>query len=152
MAITWSEAVADADNADDAARYERAVAQALELDPLIQDFIVAVIEAGKWPMAARSDWDQTPAPSQLRIGASAREIRADADGSWRLVVGKLVGGVVSFEPGHRPWIGHYQDRSSAVASNDFDALTAAMDETKDWVPRELVAYLRREKIPLPSDS
>ena len=152
MAITWSDAVADVDNADDAALYDRAVAQAFELDAFMQSFIVAVIESGKWPTQPRSDYDSTPVPRTLRSDYRPPSFTADTNGRWSIeAVGLSGNSLVRSSPGGQPVFGS-KDRTTVIANPDFHARMAAMDDSKNWVPRALVAYLRSENIKIPSDS
>lgn len=65
MPITWSEAVAHANNDDDSSRYRRALAQVAELEPLVLSFINAVKEAGQWPTVSLSDYTNERGPGLL---------------------------------------------------------------------------------------
>ncbi len=66
--VSWDDAVRAADNmvsADSEAAYQRAVAQIRELNPLVQEFAVAVKQAGKWP----TDVEGTNIPDiRTRVG------------------------------------------------------------------------------------
>jgi hypothetical protein len=150
MAITWSDAIADVDNADDAARYDRAVQQVRELDGLVQSFAAAVIESGKWPMEARGEYDVTLVPTSLRTAFREPLVWVYPDGTWGLDAGGVFGYLVKLPTGGVPDF-YRPGRTSVISSPDFDARMVAIDDSKNWVPRELVAYLRRNGIDIPSD-
>lgn len=157
MPITWGEAIADADNDDDVALYERAVAQVRELEPLVQSFAEAVMNSGKWPRESPPDyprpgWVAGPAGLTTRVGWDVRTFWAywSQPLHWGLSVSKTMLLNVH-ELGGVPVFGGHRERSTAIAAPDFRDLMAAMDETVEWVPRELVAYLRSNNIPVPRD-
>lgn len=146
MAISWSDAVADADNSGDRERYRRAVAQVADLEPLIASFAKAVRDSGKWPHGR----------IETRAGQD-RHVWVYPDGTWGIELGAkgyaegILGYLVKKIPSGGPVFGNSGLRESAtIAAEDFGARMDAMEQTKDWVPRELVAYLRTYDIPIPN--
>lgn len=157
MPISWSDAVADADNEHDHARYQRALAQAAELAPLVESFIKAVKDSGKWPTSIDNDYTHEQSPTNVRTRldyGNSRLVWASYDGHWgiddfvgsadhsRTLVSVRRGGV-TFDGASGP--------ASLIASRDFDDVMAAMNRSKDWVPRELVGYLRTHSIRIPTE-
>lgn len=150
MAISWGDAVADLDNPEDMSWYDRAVAQARELDGLMRSFMRAVRRACKWPMSTAGEYDPTLVPDTLETSSTGPRLRASADGSWIIRGEPPLSIVVRVRPRGEPSFGS-GGRSSVIASRDFDAQMKAMEDTKNWSPRALVAWLRREEIEIPSD-
>jgi hypothetical protein len=153
MAISWSDAVADADDPSDLARYERAVSQIRELEPLMASFIEAVKSAGAWPWTYDDNGARmSPGAVTTRSALSTeRRVTALHDGSWWLADDGDRTSFVSVHPGHPVAFGRDTDPARIVSSSDFDRILDAIDRTKDWVPRELVGFLRDRGIPIPSD-
>lgn len=156
MAISWSDAVRDADKSDDLQRYRRAVDQVNDLEPLVKSFADAVRRAGKWPQVYVSDYSDQMADSMLATDrdTDARHVWIYPDGLWGIKLGrsarkKVEGHLVRKRPGEEPDFWHGGGPTTTIASEDFGARMNAMDKTKDWVPRALVAYLRAQDIPIP---
>lgn len=151
MAISWSDAVADADNVEDRARYDRAVAQAQDLHPLVMSFVAAVQRAGKWPTYA-DDWTGTPHDAVLMTSRdwATRHVWVGHDRSAWVI--RLTPGyeLVRVHSDGRVELGYGMEPTQTIAAPDFDERMKAMEQTKDWVPRELVGYLRANGIPIPS--
>lgn len=156
MAISWSDAVADIDDSDDLQRYRRAVSQVLDLEPLVLSFADAVRRAGKWPQVSVSDFSNELADGRLatRVSHSERHIWIYPGGVWGIEIGRSVpdikGYLVKKEPGEEPQFGFSGGATATIAAEDFGARMDAMDQTKDWIPRELVGYLRAQDIPVPN--
>jgi hypothetical protein len=154
MAISWSAAVADADNPDDLQRYQRAVSQVCDLEPLVLSFADAVRKAGKWPQRNVSEYSVRMEYQQLRT-LDERHIWIYPEGLWGITLGYdsskgLTGILFKKKPGEEPTFWHDGGRTVTIAAEDFGARMDAMEETKDWVPRALVGYLRSENIPIPA--
>ncbi len=153
MVISWSDAVEDADNDADAARYHRALAQVVDLDPLVQSFLQAVKYSGKWPTTTTGEYDSTPMPTAIRTryGHGERHISVYIDGTWVVDAGssQYTGYLVNVRPGCTPNFRHGSDAATTMAASDFHARMDDMESTKDWIPRELVGYLRSHNIPVP---
>jgi hypothetical protein len=158
MPITWAEAVADESNPDDESRFRRALAQVAELEPLVQSFVGAVKSSGQWPTYRVSEYRDETAPTTVHTrgtySPTERCLWVTHDGSWglndfvystvhtdRLL--KVVSGRIDFDGESTAW--------KVMTSTRFDSVMAAMEKTKDWVPRELVGYLREHNIPIPTD-
>lgn len=157
MAISWSDAVADADNPDDLQRYLRAVSQVHDLEPLVLSFADAVRRAGKWPQVIVDDYSNRRVDGQLvtRFDYSERRVWIYPEGAWGIEIGHpattgITGYLVKRAPGQEPQFWHSGGATATIAAADFKVRMDAMDQTKDWVPRELVGYLRAEGIPVPS--
>lgn len=153
MPISWSDAVGDLDNADDLARYRRAVAQVRDLEPLVQSFIRAIRDSGKWPTVNASDYDprQVPTGVKTRVGYTDRHVWCYIDRHWGLNTDtKRIRGIfLNVQADGRISFGSETEVSRVVSSADFYTLMDEMDVSKDWVPRELVGYLRALDLPIP---
>lgn len=132
VAISWSDAVADADNADDRARYDRAVAQARDLHPLVMSFIAAVQQAGKWPTYPE-DWTGIPRDAVLMTSRDEknRHVWTGQDrAAWAIKLTNFYEQVRVRVDG-RVEIGYGLERTQTIAAADFDERMKAMEETKD---------------------
>lgn len=154
MVISWSDAVKDADNSDDLQRYERAVQQANDLEPLIISFGEAVRRAGQWPQNVH-EWSDVRTDATLNTrGWDDRHVWLAPDGQWGLNLGTagrslgISGSLMNKRFRQEPMFG-YREKTVTLAAEEFHARMDAMEQTKDWVPRELVAYLRMSGIPIP---
>ncbi|MFB2580896.1 hypothetical protein ACEXQD_06565 [Herbiconiux sp. P15] len=167
MGISWTDAVRDADDADAWAQVRRALQQACDLEPLIYSFAKAINDSGKWPRTGHYDewngnqWKDTgPAVVDTRgdvAGYGAvRRVCVRPDGSWFIAIpyqeakdkGMEDDRIAFGAPGSSPRLSRGDD-NLFVTSRGFAAHVAEMEQSKDWVPRELVAYLRANGIPIP---
>jgi hypothetical protein len=157
MPISWSDAIADADSSDAPARYQRALLQVEDLRPLVESYIQAVKDAGKWPMHQKSEWSTEMAAGTIyTTGINYRDRRclsAWEDGSWwvqdLVTTDKHTDHLISFRRGVGPKIGSDMTPELFMTNPHFDLYMDAMDRVKDWLPRDLVAHLRSMDIPIP---
>jgi len=155
--VSWADAVGSAVSPEARRKYDLAVSQVRELDPLVRDFIRLVKQSGKWPMAEKSEYDSARVPRALHATYSGeRNVTVDASGdSW--FIRDFVDGpsgypdlVVAYRPGDVIEIG-FQCRTmlDTISHRQFDLFCAAVARAADWAPRNLVNYLQRENIPIP---
>ena len=153
MAISWSDAVSDADDSNAIARYQRAISQVHDLEPLVRSFIRAVADSGKWPHVTAGEYDSTlvPASLQTRFGFTERHVWCYIDGHWGLNTSskEIRGILVNFHSSGQIDLGGSSEMTTVISAPNFDLVISEMEATKDWVPKELVAYLRRSDIPIP---
>lgn len=152
MPISWSDAVRDLDDPSRLARYRRALDQISELHLLITSFTKAVQDSGKWPIATSDDNKKYPDDLRTRGLFQARQVRVSPDGTWVLEdPGEHKRFLLVVEASGEPRAFNMEKGDALLASRDFDTVMDSMERTKDWVPRELVAYLRTHDIPIPHD-
>lgn len=158
MPITWSAAVEEANSSDRATRYRRALQQLQDLDPLVRSFWRAVHESQKWPqqdMGNDTCVNMQPAETMSTGEAWRRErhVKIDRDtGSWWLIEyesdhhGRYLGGIAQ---GVGPRMG--KTAADVIAEVDFDAHLDSIEQSKDWVPLQLLGWLQTHGIPVPDD-
>ncbi|WP_345045156.1 hypothetical protein [Arthrobacter methylotrophus] len=156
MPISWSDAVMDADNEVDLQRYRRAVAQACDLEPLIESFANEIRRAGKWPTTTDEYSKITSDVTLSTRHSGVRQVWISPDAKmWGIGLGDegYKSGIQLYLVRKRfhqdPDFG-YEDVTVTIASEDFGPRMDAMEHTKDWVPRELVGYLRANDIAIPN--
>jgi len=87
-----------------------------------------------------------------RVGSQTRRVSVYLDGSWVLEdPGEHKRFLLVVEASGEPRMFNSEKGDALLASRDFDTVMDSMEHTKDWVPRELVAYLRTHGIPIPQD-
>jgi len=157
MMVSWDDAVNNAVSPEAQEAYDRMIAQIRELNVLAKDFIKVIQQGGKWPMEAKSESDSTLVPRSLNTGLnSQRHVWFYTDGTW---------GAYDFlwrEAPHPEQVFIYRDSGSievgfccktmldTVSNRNFRELCDAVARAMDWIPRELIKYLRNNELPIPS--
>lgn len=153
MAISWADAAASAHKPDGVARYQRALDQLAELDPLVRSFAAAVNDAGHWPtsygspdvLSTNRSGGRQVATSGGRLVQIAPELER-----WSIFDGTSYLPIVDFHDDGRVRFGFdVTERMQVIDSPDFSKWMNAVDEACKWVPQELVWFLRRHDIPVP---
>lgn len=152
MAISWADAVAAAHKPDGVAVYQRALDQLAELEPLVRSFATAVDDAGHWPTWDGSQTVLSTAPfrgRQVQVAPGVVQVAPGVE-RWSIFRNTSNFPIVDVHDDGRVRFGfHLTERTQVIDSPDFYEWMNAIDEACEWVPQELVWFLRRHDIPVP---
>ncbi len=151
--VSWNQAVDNAIPPEARKAYIQAVAQVHELNRLVQDFARVVQQAGKWPTTTKSEYDNTRVPTKINSRISSeRHVWVDVDSSWGAVdfMDKRLESIFIYRATGNVEIGFLcRTMLDTTSHRNFPKLCVAVNDAMDWVPRELVNYLRNNNLRVP---
>lgn len=129
---------------------------------MVMSFRRAVVEADKWPTFNSGDanyyaWSKSPyletAEDTYRAGVRYLRLARHGDG-WTLhdVIPELGDhGIQIAEVDGSGAVDLGGNLANVLALVDFDLRMDAIERSKDWVPLQLLGYLQKHDIPIPTD-